>query len=70
MLRTGGDPVAIAGAARAAIWSIDRGVSISGVVTLEDAVGKALARPRFQSTLLGAFAALALVLAAAASTAS
>ena len=34
------------------------------------AVHRALARPRFQSALLGAFAALALVLAAPASTAS
>ena len=64
VLRTASDPSAIAAPARAAIWSIDRGVSISEVVTMEDAVGKALARPRFQSTLLGAFAALALVLAA------
>jgi len=64
VLRTAGDPSAIAAPARAAIWSIDRGVSISDVVTMEDAVGKALARPRFQSALLGAFAALALVLAA------
>ena len=31
---------------------------------MDDAVDRALARPRFQSTLLGAFAALALVLAA------
>jgi putative ABC transport system permease protein len=54
VLRTNGEPSAIAGPARAAIWSIDRGVSISEVVTMDDAVGKALARPRFQSTLLGA----------------
>ena len=64
VLRTAGDPSALAAPARAAVWSIDRGVSISEVETMDDAVGKALARPRFQSTLLGAFAALALVLAA------
>jgi len=64
VLRTDGDPAALAAPARSAIWSIDRGVSISEVVTMDDAVARALARPRFQSTLLGAFAALALVLAA------
>ena len=64
VLRTEGDPAALAAPARSAIWSIDRGVSISEVVTMDDAVARALARPRFQSTLLGAFAALALVLAA------
>ena len=64
VLRTEGAPAALAAPARSAIWSIDRGVSISEVVTMDDAVARALARPRFQSTLLGAFAALALVLAA------
>jgi predicted permease len=63
--RTSGDPAALAAAARAAIWSLDRGVSISEVVTMDAAVAKALARPRFQSTLLGLFAGLALLLAAA-----
>jgi predicted permease len=62
--RTSRDPAALAGPARAAIWSIDRGVSISEVETMEEAVAKALARPRFQSALLGSFAALALLLAA------
>ena len=65
VLRTNGDPSALAGAARQAIWAIDPGVSISETTTLSAAVDRALARPRFQSALLGAFAALALVLSAA-----
>jgi predicted permease len=65
MLRTNGDPAALAGAARQAIWSVHPGVSISEVTTMSAAVDRALARPRFQSALLASFAALALVLAAA-----
>ena len=65
VLRTGGDPAALAQPARQAIWSVHPGVSISEMTTLDAAVDRALARPRFQSALLGSFAALALVLAAA-----
>jgi predicted permease len=64
-LRTSGDPAALAQPARQAIWAIHPGVSISETTTLAAAVDRALARPRFQSSLLGAFAALALVLAGA-----
>jgi predicted permease len=64
VLRTSGDPAALAGAARQAIWSVHPGVSISGTTTMAAAVDRALARPRFQSALLASFAALALVLAA------
>jgi hypothetical protein len=65
VLRTGGDPAALAGAARQAIWAVHPGVSISETTTMTAAVDRALARPRFQSALLASFAALALVLAAA-----
>jgi predicted permease len=65
VLRTGGDPAALAGAARQAIWSVHPGVSISETTTMSAAVDRALARPRFQSALLGSFAALALFLSAA-----
>jgi predicted permease len=65
LVRTSGDPEALARPARQAIWSVHRGVSISAMTTLSAAVDRALARPRFQSALLAAFAALALVLAAA-----
>jgi putative ABC transport system permease protein len=51
--------------ARAAVRSLDPGASVSDVTTMDDAVGRALARPRFQLTLLGLFAGLALMLAAA-----
>ena len=63
--RTSGDAAALAAPARAAIWNVDNGVSISEVTTLSAAVERALARPRFQSALLGSFALLALFLSAA-----
>jgi predicted permease len=63
--RTAGDPAALAAPVRQAIWAVHPGVSISETTTLSAAVDRALARPRFQSALLGLFAALALVLAAA-----
>ena len=51
--------------ARAAVLSLDKGASVSDVTRMEEAIGHALARPRFQSTLLAVFAGLALTLAAA-----
>jgi predicted permease len=65
VLRTDGDPAALASAARSAIWSIDKAVAIANVVTMEAAVDKQLATPRFQLSLLGGFALVALLLAAA-----
>ena len=64
-LRSPGDPAALARRARAAVWSIDSGVSVSDVATMDATVDEALARPRFQFVLLGLFAGVALVLAAA-----
>ena len=51
--------------ARAAVQSLEKSASVSDVTTMEEAIGRALAGPRFQSTLLGVFAAVALMLAAA-----
>ena len=65
VIRTAGDPAALAPSARSAIWSIDNGVAIADVITMEAAIGSALARPRFQFMLLGLFAMVALLLAAA-----
>ena len=65
VIRTAGDPAALAASARGTIWSIDNAVAISDVITMEAAIGAALARPRFQFMLLGMFAIVALLLAAA-----
>ncbi len=64
VMRTSGDPAALINSARSTVWSIDRSVSLADVITMEDAVNGALARPRFQFVLLGLFAGIALLLAA------
>jgi predicted permease len=63
VVRTSGDPMRLAGAVRQAIWSIDRNQPVSKVQTLDDLLDHEVAQRRVQATLLGALAALALVLA-------
>ncbi|MBS1875857.1 MAG: ABC transporter permease [Acidobacteria bacterium] len=63
--RTDGKPTALAEALKQTVWSMDRNLPISQILTLEEAVSRATAQPRFEMALFGAFAAVALVLAAA-----
>jgi len=62
-IRTSMNPLAVAEAAREVIWSVDRDQPISDVRTMDDIVDLEVADHKQQTTLLGAFAALALVLA-------
>jgi len=62
VVRATGDAGAKASAVRQAIESIDPGVLVSQVTTMDDAVAQNLWRPRLSLLLLGAFGALALVL--------
>src|SRR5688572_7335404 len=62
--RTGGDPAAVARAARSAVWSIDRDQPIASIMTVDEALAKADSNRRFVTLLLGIFAAIALALAA------
>ncbi len=62
-VRTNGDPLALAGAIKSAIWTIDRDQTIYEVQTMDAIVAKWLAPRRFSLVLLGLFAVLALVLA-------
>jgi predicted lysophospholipase L1 biosynthesis ABC-type transport system permease subunit len=64
VVRTDGDPAALAPSLRAAIRSIDRTLPISEVRTMEWVVAQANGRARFQTLLLAAFAAAAALLAA------
>ncbi len=64
VVRTGGDPAALAPSLRAAIRSIDPTLPISGVGTMRSVVAAANSRARFQTLLLAAFAAAAALLAA------
>ena len=63
-LRTAGDPLGVLEAARREVHAIDPNLPLFSVMTMEQRAGVALARPRFAATLLGAFAAIALALAA------
>jgi putative ABC transport system permease protein len=63
VVRTRQEPMALAPAVRAAVAELDAELPLSDVRTLEAVVASATARPRFLSTLVGVFAALALLLA-------
>ena len=63
VLRGGGGSDALVGVLRAAVMSLDPGVPVSQVTTLDGLVGRSLARDRFTALLLGAFAVVSLMLA-------
>jgi putative ABC transport system permease protein len=62
--RTHGDPRQLANAIQAEIRTMDKDLPIADVKTMDEYVSASVAAPRFNTILLGAFAALALVLAA------
>ncbi len=61
--RTQGNPLALAEAIRASVWTLDRDLPINDVWSMRQVVDRAVWQPRFSTTLLGGFAALALILA-------
>jgi putative ABC transport system permease protein len=60
----GEDPAALGPALRQAVWSLDRELPIRGLATVEELYAGSAARRRFAMLLVGAFAALALLLGA------
>lgn len=64
VVRTDGDPLAILPAVRRAVREMDAALPIAEPRRLADVAADALAEPRFTTALLGAFATLALLLAA------
>ena len=62
--RTSGDPAALARAAQAEVWAIDREQPVASVRTVAEAMAQSEANRRFVTLLLGVFATVALVLAA------
>ena len=62
--RTTGDPLNVAGAVRHEIRQMDASLPVANVRSMNDVVAAALATPRLTGFLLGAFAAIALALAA------
>lgn len=62
LLRTTANPLAVAGAAREAIRSLDRNVPLVDVFTMEQQISLTLQRERMFAWLCGSFGVLALVL--------
>jgi predicted permease len=63
-VRSTGDPAMLTSAIERNIGALDKNVTVSQVQTMEQAVTDATAEPRFYMLLLGAFAGVALILAA------
>lgn len=63
-VRASGDPGAVAGAVRAAVREFDPNVALASFTTLEQIFENSIAERRFAGSLLTAFAALAVLLAA------
>jgi predicted permease len=64
LVRTTGEPTALAGGVRSVMARLDPGVPLFGVEPMQDAVSRTVADRRFAMMLIGLSAALALVLAA------
>jgi predicted permease len=63
VVRTAGDPYAIVPTIRRAVAELDPALPLSDVKSMDDHLARALSRPRFMSTLVSAFGALAMTLA-------
>ena len=64
VVKTAGEPLALAAPVRAAVHEIDAAVPVAAVRPMTDVVAASLETPRLAGVLLGLFAALALVLSA------
>jgi macrolide transport system ATP-binding/permease protein len=64
LVRTAGDPAAVAAAVRSEVQAIDRNVPLTGVRPMTELIGNSLYAARMGATLLGVFALVALTLAA------
>ncbi len=62
-VRTSGDPMQMAEVIRQQVWAVDKEQAVANVMPLEELVDDKLAPRKMQTSLLGGFAALALLLA-------
>ncbi|HXZ18632.1 MAG TPA: ABC transporter permease [Candidatus Acidoferrales bacterium] len=65
VVRTSGDPRSLAGATRAQVLALDHDLPVFEVRGMEERLAESIAPDQFLSSLVGAFAGLALLLAAA-----
>ena len=63
VVRTEGDPLALAQPVRSVIRGLDPSLAVAEVRTVQDVLGGAIAQPRFMVVLMAAFSAIALLLA-------
>jgi putative ABC transport system permease protein len=63
MVRTAGDPAALAGGVTHAVWSVLPDQPISHVLTLSQTISRSVGQPRMRVVLLGLFAGIGLALA-------
>jgi putative ABC transport system permease protein len=64
VLRTAIEPMSLADAARKEIWAVDKDLPISSLQTMENLISTSISQQRLYLWLMGAFAAVALLLAA------
>jgi putative ABC transport system permease protein len=64
VLRTNADPASLVAAVRGEVQKLDRNIALFNVHTMDALLNASLTQPRFRTTLLGAFAGVALFLAA------
>jgi predicted permease len=64
VVRTTGDPMALAGSVRAQVRTLDPNIPVANIRPMTEVVTTSLATPRLTGFLMGTFAAIALILAA------
>ena len=64
VVRTSSDSTSLAPAVRDEVWALDKDVPIGNIKTMDQLLSESVTEPRFRTTLIGMFAAIALVLAA------
>jgi len=64
IVATSRDPLSLAAATRRNVWDLDATLPVAGLLPMTAVLGAAMARARFLTTLLTAFAGLAMLLAA------
>jgi putative ABC transport system permease protein len=64
VVRTAGDPLKVAPAVRQQVWAINANMPVVDVMSMEQRLSESVAPRRFQMLLFGAFAIVALALAA------
>jgi predicted permease len=63
-VRTSNAPLTLGPAVQSVVWSLDKNLPVDELASMDQIMSKSVSEPRFRSVLLGAFATVALLLAA------